>query len=202
MSEIKSPNRQVLRSQQMLRDALFDLLQSKPYQKIGISDITDHAGLARSTFYSHFETKDDLLVCCIDEIFEDFFAELDSRPIDLSGRALDIQAFAKIFHEWRKQKDLIKLADSVDIFGIVLNRLRTRHLNTYKKVIAPIYPELNPSLAAYYVDFLASSTVSLLKHWTQEKMIRTPEVMGELLYELTGPPTLRRIADKFEKRFS
>ena len=53
-------NKQSERSRQWISDALVDLMQKKPYAHITVKDITDRAGVARLTFYRHFETKEDI----------------------------------------------------------------------------------------------------------------------------------------------
>lgn len=53
------------RTRTALLDALFELIQEKRWEHIRVQDILDRAGLGRSTFYAHFDSKFDLLTASI-----------------------------------------------------------------------------------------------------------------------------------------
>ncbi|MES1156527.1 MAG: TetR/AcrR family transcriptional regulator [Alphaproteobacteria bacterium] len=61
MAEDASEDRRVQRTQQALRDAFFGLVLSRRYDDIKIADIIEAAGVGRSTFYEHYQSKDDML---------------------------------------------------------------------------------------------------------------------------------------------
>ena len=91
------------RRQQKTRKAVFEaftaLLERKPYSKISVQEIIDGANIGRSTFYSHFETKDELLRALCTEIFEHVFSndlheedthDFSSRETDIVGKVTHI----------------------------------------------------------------------------------------------------------------
>lgn len=51
----------ITKSQRWLMDALIELMQTEPYQKIKVKEIADKADLNPRTFYRYFRSKDDVL---------------------------------------------------------------------------------------------------------------------------------------------
>lgn len=85
------------RRQRKTRQAVFQaftrLLAVKSYASITVQEIIDEADIGRSTFYSHFETKDDLLKELCSEIFRHVFSDdlTKERTHDFSGSSGDIR---------------------------------------------------------------------------------------------------------------
>jgi AcrR family transcriptional regulator len=58
----------VRRTKASLHDALIGLAREKPYPSIAVKEILERANVGKSTFYTHFRDKDDLLESGIHEI--------------------------------------------------------------------------------------------------------------------------------------
>ena len=93
------------RRQQKSRKAIFEafslLLEKKRYSKITVQDIIDTANVGRSTFYAHFETKDELLNAICEEIFDHIFESLhtdDSCTLKDRNSALSSKLSHLLWH--------------------------------------------------------------------------------------------------------
>jgi AcrR family transcriptional regulator len=58
--DVTKPDRRVERTRQALLDALRDLLFERGYDGFVVRDIVERANVGRSTFYEHFEGKDEI----------------------------------------------------------------------------------------------------------------------------------------------
>ncbi len=90
------------RRQRKTRKAIFDaftkLLEDKSYSNITVQEIIDEADISRSTFYSHFETKDELLRELCTEIFEHVFSDHLSKEKSHDFSSSDYDLKEEITH--------------------------------------------------------------------------------------------------------
>src|SRR2546425_8432935 len=60
MAEAKE-DRRVQRTRLTIRSAMVSLIRERGFEALTVQDIIDRADVGRSTFYSHFKSKEDLL---------------------------------------------------------------------------------------------------------------------------------------------
>ena len=66
------PDRRVQKTRKLLQDALIELVAEKGYEAVSIQELLDRANVGRSTFYAHFQGKDQLLHSILDRLDELF----------------------------------------------------------------------------------------------------------------------------------
>lgn len=76
---LKKSDPRVMRTRQLLRDALLTLMAVKGFEAISVQDITDKAALNRATFYLHYSDKHDLLW----QITQEILSELRVLPVPI-----------------------------------------------------------------------------------------------------------------------
>src|SRR5258708_40339979 len=77
--EAKKLDPRVVRTRQMLHEALVACILEKGYDAVNIQDITDRAGLRRATFYLHYADKDALLLSVMQETLDALLQEMEAR---------------------------------------------------------------------------------------------------------------------------
>lgn len=166
------------RRQRKTREAIFsafsDLLQRRRYESITVQDIIDKADVGRSTFYSHFETKDALLKAVCSEIFEHIFkgdlCDYPGKTVSLEEKLAHI-----LWHLKDHKKDIMGLlsCESADLFmGYIkdyLSELFSLHLGDFTKDV----PE------EFLLNHLVSSFCAVIKWCSNKKMEFSPEEIAK-----------------------
>jgi AcrR family transcriptional regulator len=88
----KKTDARVRRTRDALGDALVALMQEKPFDSITVQDVLDRAHVGRSTFYTHYSDKDDLLMSDAEEFFEAISMALSVHG-DKSHRVAPVKEF-------------------------------------------------------------------------------------------------------------
>ena len=68
LPEKRKKDRRIQKTEALLRGALGALIREKPYDDIVVKEILNRANVGRSTFYTHFADKDELLLSCIHDM--------------------------------------------------------------------------------------------------------------------------------------
>jgi AcrR family transcriptional regulator len=64
----KKPDRRVVRTRRQLRDALVELTLERGWDAVTATDVCERANVGRSTLYTHFADKEDLLFSGFDNL--------------------------------------------------------------------------------------------------------------------------------------
>jgi AcrR family transcriptional regulator len=164
-----------------------ELLQKQRLENIQIKEITDLADVSRPAFYLHFESKEELLLSHINDLFaqlqEMLFAEMPkSQPVTLEGLVMtSFQLWGKEAKAWR----VIWQVENKDLLLIRLRQLMTTLMAAFAaQPGSPVTP--HPALNEYVVDFVTGGVYMLLRRWAEEGMKTPVEQVGRLAYQLVA----------------
>lgn len=173
-------DRRQLKTRKAIFQAFRSLLEKKRYDHITVQDIIDEANVGRSTFYSHFETKDLLLDAMCEELFYHVF-EHDPCPWvgkdnDLEGKLAHI-----LWHIRDSKNDLsgILLSDSGDLFMRYfkshLREVIKQHIG-YFKVDVP---------RDFLLNHIVGSFAEAVWWWIAQGMKTSPEETARYFMTMT-----------------
>lgn len=178
------------RRQQKTRDAIFKafstLLETKRYGNITVQEIIDEANIGRSTFYAHFDTKDELLKALCTDIFSHVFSdELTSEKThDFSGENNGLEArLAHILHHLKDSKK--------NIVGILSSESGELFMRYFKGYLTELFGEYLYEIkvnapADFVTNHLVGSFSETVKWWIANRMKYTPEETARYYIEVSG----------------
>lgn len=175
------------RRQQKTRAAIFkafgSLLSEKKYNRISVQEIIDRANIGRSTFYSHFETKDDLLNELCKELFNHVFTEsliIESTHDFSWSKDNPHTAITHILYHLRDNKKNITGILTCESGELFLQYFR-QYVNDL--LIGQMVKDINIDCLSvpyeYLVNHISGSFVNMIQWWLKGGLKQTPE-------ELTG----------------
>ncbi|MBR3594239.1 MAG: TetR/AcrR family transcriptional regulator [Clostridia bacterium] len=172
-------DRRQKRTRRAIFDAFCSLLERKRYDHITVQDIIDEADVGRTTFYSHFETKDLLLDALCEELFCHIF-EHDSCPFSGNDNDLEGKLSHILWHIRDSKKDIgVLISDSSDLFmGYFKRHLRaifelhidSFHINVPKD---------------FLLNHLVGSFSDTVRWWMREGMKTPPERVAGYFMQMT-----------------
>ena len=147
-------DRRITKTRKAIYHAFLHLLNQKDYDIITVQEIIDRADVGRSTFYSHYESKELLL----DELCQKLFHHLFERDDQLSPQ----DYLAHIFQHFKKNQDhvtslLLSINDYFirqlkkelehDVYPMVAKKLIQSHTNITHSYLKPqVVTHINETL--------------------------------------------------------
>jgi AcrR family transcriptional regulator len=185
MSTNQSTDRRARRTRAALQKALLALLQKRRLESIQIKEITDLADVSRPAFYLHFESKEELLLSHIDDLFAQLHKAVFEEVAKHQQVTLELLVLTS-FQLWGKEAKAWSVAWQLANKDLLLTRLR-RHMAALMAAFAAT-PGSNinqhTTLHEYVVDFVTGGVYMLLRRWVEEGMKTPAEQMGRLAYQL------------------
>ena len=168
---MSSQDRRITKTRKAIYAAFLQLLNQKDYESITVQEIIDLADVGRSTFYSHYESKELLL----DELCSYLFHHLFEREEHLTIE----EYLTHIFLHFKKNQDHVTslLFSKNDYFLRQLQKELEHHV--YPMVENDLqlsYPKIP---ASYLKHFVVTNFIETLTWWLKKgKKYTEKEVMG------------------------
>lgn len=170
----KNHNKRTRFTRMCIGEAVFALMDKKPYEEIKVSDIVKKAGVSRMTFYHYYETKEDAVSDYFNEIVAGYIKDCAAKKV---GR----------FHDMKSIVHALKYFDQYAVFILKLVRAKLYYLiidamNNYMvERILPYY-----SIPAYELYFYGGALLNVFIKWEEGGKCETAEKIALTIAESIG----------------
>lgn len=176
-------NQRVMITKKLLKDALLRILENKNIDKVNITELCKEAGINRATFYTHYETPNDIL----SEIECDIILEIEARHQKLANPTL--QSLTEIMCQYLYEHSYTVRALLRNFTGDDFAKM-IKH--TYETIIkSALNSNTDEETIKLITTYMAGGGFFLLTYWLTEDLNKSPREIATLITDLiTGKHTL------------
>ncbi|MCQ2534773.1 MAG: TetR/AcrR family transcriptional regulator [Clostridia bacterium] len=150
-----------------ITEALFQLMEEKPFSEIKITELINKAGIARSTYYRNFDSKEDIVKLFFKSIFDEFHS---IHPVESIENHYSPEFIKHILEYLPQYKEKIKVLNKAGISSYYLEMLNQYLLKLYIK----------PGMSAdsiFHIYTIAGAEYNLIFNWYVTEEVDNIEAM-------------------------
>jgi AcrR family transcriptional regulator len=180
-------DRRSARSRRLILAAMMDLLFERSYDHITVRDILDRADVGRSTFYTHFFDKEDVLASIAEQELKLLSRQLVERATGQETIIPSLELFAHVGEHHQYFRAMLRGHARETLWDAAQNAL-SRNI---EQALASRYGKEGRSPVVIPVavasQYLAGALLNLLKWWLEADMPYTPPQMDQIFQQLALP---------------
>jgi AcrR family transcriptional regulator len=184
-------DRRVGKTRKGLHEALISLLLETNYDSLTIQQVLDRANVGRSTFYTHFKDKDELLLSGIHD-FQSTLASVHQREKASAKGHESIVAFSRaMFEHAYTYRDVYHALLHTQVWPRVRQRIQDSLTELIRQECKSEIHSLKEASSDVPVDlfvhFLASTFMSVLTWWLDRRSRLSPQQIDAVFRSLVMP---------------
>ncbi|MCR8843603.1 TetR/AcrR family transcriptional regulator [Paenibacillus sp. SC116] len=165
----KAEYRSAIRSRNMIRRALVELMLEKEYQKITIKDIVERADISRGTFYAHYSDVHAVIEQIENEIMEKMIEFLDEfKHTDLIQNMMPF--LAKVSNFLGQDIEFYRMLIAVDAASTFMTKVKAVLIESLLGYERKMDTDQEREAFILHVNFFASGLVAMYQDWFEGKL--------------------------------
>ncbi|HEX9132212.1 MAG TPA: TetR/AcrR family transcriptional regulator [Ktedonobacteraceae bacterium] len=188
-------DRRSQRTYHLVSTAMMALLIEKRYDAITVQDILERADIGRSTFYTHYYDKEDVLVSIAEQMLDVF-----SQRMQQAEAGHGIVPALELFRHVQQQPQFFQAmlrgqgGEVLWKAGITLLSRNIEH-----SLISSFAGKRSPTVPLAVVSqYLAGAFLNLLKWWLDAEMPYAPEQLDEMFQQLALPGVWATVGESWK----
>jgi len=170
--------------QRKIEETLLELMSTRRYEEITVSDLCKRMCIPRKSFYRYFGGKDDVLYGLLDRRLMEYETGCTGTVSrEQPGIVLNLNWF---FEFWLTQKDLLDALQKSQISGILVDRAVQ---NSQRAEVFEYAPEsFSQADVEMTTAFMVCGLMSIVLRWHQEGYLRSSQEMAQTAYKMLNRP--------------
>lgn len=171
-------DKRIIKTKQRLVAGFIELLKTKNFKLINVSELTNTAQVNRATFYLHYKDIDDFLRQIEDELIAEYTAVFDKKTLTLSSDG-SINVICNVFELIADNAEIITAIvgpNGDPTFPPRLSALARR------KIVSEYMGRYDNNPEIYYsIYYMINGCVGVIFKWIQGGLKESPEEMSRIL---------------------
>ena len=188
-------DRRVQRTHDVLHQALISLIVEKSYEVITVQDIIDRANVGRSTFYTHYVGKQDLLRAGLKHLKEHLLAHQQAaRASKWTSKERPFAFSLALFEHVHSYRPVYHAIVGRQSGTIVMSELRALLAELVQNDLKTFSPNERPADVPRnaVTHFVVGALISVITWWLDERSKLPPAEADAIFRRLTLPSVLAR----------
>ncbi|MBQ3670249.1 MAG: TetR/AcrR family transcriptional regulator [Treponema sp.] len=156
--------------------ALFALMETMPFEKISVTDITKKAGIGRATYYRHFETKEDIIRYFFTREMHGFNADIHPTTVNKDDC---YEMIFRVFSGMKEKKDALSV--------IIKAHLESIYLEFLNKSMLENHQERWQQFSVYEAYYAAGCLFNVSLAWVRNDCAESVKTMADMYFAQVFP---------------
>lgn len=182
-------DRRQLKTRKAIFHAFTQLLKEKKLNAITVQDIINLADIGRSTFYAHFETKDDLIGALCSEVFDHIInSAMDVNHTHglYSDKTAPNSVFLHMLQHLEENDHNILTLISCDENELFMGYFKRQLNNLVKSQLNKENPQAANVPEDFIINHICSSFVNMVQWWVKTDAKVTPAELNRYFEAVNG----------------
>ncbi|WP_163859401.1 TetR/AcrR family transcriptional regulator [Paenibacillus elgii] len=185
----RAMDRRIKRTRQAIQEALVSLIAEKGFDSLTIQDIIERADINRSTFYYHYEDKQDLLQQSIREMLEQAVTEIESakNSVQAAGTSFKynpMPRFVCLFEHIHRNREFYRVMVG-HVPGFIWKTIEMIKEHILKDItLLNSDPQKLQVPGPFLAHYAAGALMMVIKGWLDKDLPYSADFMAEQLTKI------------------
>ena len=174
-------DRRVLYTKMFLRESILALMREMPISKITPTELCRRAGINRNTFYTHYQSAEELLSEIEEELFTKVRSSFERLGSGLNSRALIAEICVVIAENFELSRILLSENGDMHFLKRLVSLAHDQTMVAWREAGV----QANEALLETMYTFSVNGSVAVIREWVRAGMPQPPETIAQQLEQLS-----------------